>query len=145
MVSSGKSGGSSSPPNQPTPAGNLVDYGNTSAPAAWSGAQNTLPNTGQPMTIDLLSQQWQNPSWGAPVGPAPPPPAQSGGGWGGADAFAQQLLDYRKAAMGNPLYAMQHQPTAQGPAQQLMLSMANDTARNRLAQLMPAYNIRGGR
>jgi hypothetical protein len=146
MVSSGKSGGSSSPPNQPTPAGNLIDYGNTSPAASWSGAQNVLPNAATtPMTPDLMSAAWQNPNWGAPIGPPPPVADAGGGGFGGMDAFAQQLLDYNKANQFNQNlmafgptrgYAISQMfgpnapkpPTAQGPTQQLLLQALQQRA-----------------
>jgi hypothetical protein len=131
--------GNYQPGSSPTP-GNSVPFGQASnfnpsfinvlKPNAFTSA---LPD-------DFGAQQ------AAANAPPPMPAAGAGGGGGGVgnvDAFAQQLMDWRRGAMANPLYGMQHAPTAQGPAQQLMLSAAQSDPRNRLASLMGAYNARG--
>jgi hypothetical protein len=147
MVSSGGGGGNSRAPSQPIPAGASVPYGATSAPAAWPASSSVLPSTGSPMTMDLMSSAWQDPSWSTPVGPAAAP---AGGGLSDMDAFAQQLLDYNKQKQfasnlmtfgptrGYGISQMfgsnaPQAPVAQGPTQQLLASLAG---RNQLASAM---------
>jgi hypothetical protein len=138
MASSG--GGSSRPPNQATPSGTITPFGSATP---WEpDYNNVLPSSGWATVPGVEGTMNGNASATAARAAAAPSPAAASP-WSNADAFAQQLMDWRKGAMANPLYAMQHAPTAQGPTQQLMLSLASGGARDRLAQLMPAYNAYG--
>jgi hypothetical protein len=139
MGSSG-GGGSSRPPNQPTPSGPIADFG---ASTDFNPGFTNVLSAGWATPESIDAGLAAGPQYRTPPPPPPMPGGGPGGGMAGMDAFAQQVMDWRKGAMTNPLYAMQHAPTAQGPAQQLMLSAAQSDPRSRLASLMGAYNARG--
>ena len=136
MGSSG--GGSSKPPNQPTPAGQITGYGSASA---FNPSFNSVlsDNMGWADVDEIDSANAANAQAAAARAAAPPPPQMGGmGGMGDMNAFAQQLMDYQKNQQFNQrmmgmgpqgmAYAMSHggpfggqAPTPQGPAQQLMM------------------------
>jgi hypothetical protein len=138
MGSSG-GGGSSRSPDQPIPSGDLVEYGQSSS---YNPSYTSVLGPGWATTDSVDAGLAAGATSSAsPTGSGASSSGSSGSS--GMDAFAQQVMDWRKGAMTNPLYAMQHAPTAQGPAQQLMLSAAQSDPRSRLASLMGAYNARG--
>jgi hypothetical protein len=149
MVSSG-GGGGGKPPTQPTPSGQITGYGAaTPADPQFNSVLSNGMGWADVAEIDAASDR--NVTAALQARAAAPPASAAASPMGNMDAFAQQLLDYRKQMQFNPLYAMQHAPAAQGPAQQLMLSMASGDPRSQLASMMGRYNsygpggMRGGR